>query len=301
MENNEIVKAPATCLAPKSKEKSTSVHAKDVVAYAIIYLILGVVCFSCVFPFFWMVTSSLKYAHEVNSFTLRIFPEVPQWSNYAQVFKQSNNLFKGFLNTMIVEIATIPVCVFVSGMSAFAFSKMDMKHRDLHLMIQLSALMIPYACVMLPLYRAYNTLGLVDTLWPLILPSLFGGVSMMFFFVQYQRSVPSAIFEAAKVDGAGYFRQYSTIMVPLMGPAIAAQVIFMFVGNWNDYLAPSIYLSTASSRTLQVMVRSLASDTSLPKPVAFAGAVVASIPLYVIYIAFQRFFIEGLAVGGVKG
>ena len=86
-----------------------------------------------------------------------------------------------------------------------------------------------------------------------------------------------------------------------MGPAIAAQVIFMFVGNWNDYLAPSIYLSTASSRTLQVMVRSLASDTSLPKPVAFAGAVVASIPLYVIYIAFQRFFIEGLAVGGVKG
>lgn len=301
MENDNFTSLPATRLSPPAKTVRKSVKVKDVVAYVIIYLFLILVCFTCVFPFFWMITSSLKYAHEVNSFTLRIFPESPQWSNYAEVFRQSNNLFRGVLNTLIVEVATIPVCVFISGMSAFAFSKMELKHKDAHLMIQLSALMIPYACLMLPLYRAYNTLNLVDTLWPLILPSLFGGVSMMFFFVQYQRGIPSAIFEAAKVDGAGYMRQYCSIMIPLMGPAIAAQVIFMFVGTWNDYLAPSIYITSANVRTLQIMVRSLASDTSLPKPIAFAGAAVACLPLYVIYIVFQRFFIEGLAVGGVKG
>ena len=218
MENDNFTSLPATRLAPPAKTVRKSVKVKDVVAYVIIYLFLILVCFTCVFPFFWMITSSLKYAHEVNSFTLRIFPESPQWSNYAEVFRQSNNLFRGVLNTLIVEVATIPVCVFISGMSAFAFSKMELKHKDAHLMIQLSALMIPYACLMLPLYRAYNTLNLVDTLWPLILPSLFGGVSMMFFFVQYQRGIPSAIFEAAKVDGAGYMRQYCSIMIPLMGP-----------------------------------------------------------------------------------
>ena len=198
MENDNFTSLPATRLAPPAKTVRESVKVKDVVAYVIIYLFLILVCFTCVFPFFWMITSSLKYAHEVNSFTLRIFPESPQWSNYAEVFRQSNNLFRGVLNTLIVEVATIPVCVFISGMSAFAFSKMELKHKDAHLMIQLSALMIPYACLMLPLYRAYNTLNLVDTLWPLILPSLFGGVSMMFFFVQYQRGVPSAKYSTSR-------------------------------------------------------------------------------------------------------
>ena len=188
----------------------------------------------------------------------------------------------------------------MSGLSAFAFSKMELKHKDVHLMVQLSALMIPYACVVLPLYRAYYKLNLTDTLWPLILPSLFGGVSMMFFFVQFQRSISNAIFEAAKVDGAGYMRQYVSIMMPIMGPAIAAQVIFMFVGNWNDYFAPSLYLTIEKAMTLQLMIKSL-SDSKVDLPVSFAGAVVASIPLYIIYIIFQRYFIEGMAISGVKG
>ena len=165
---------------------------------------------------------------------------------------------------------------------------------------RLSALMIPYACVVLPLYRAYYSLNLTDTLWPLILPSLFGGVSMMFFFVQFQRSVPNAIFEAAKVDGASYLRQYVCIMLPSMGPAVAAQVIFMFVGNWNDFFAPSLYLTVEKVMTLQLMLKSL-SDSKVDLPVSFAGAVIASVPLYVIYIIFQRYFIEGMAISAVKG
>ena len=273
---------------------------RSAVGYAVVYIFLVAVCFTCLFPFVWMLLSSVKEPYEVNSLTLTFFARDPQWHNYADVFSQMNMLV-GFLNTMIVEIGTIPVCVFVSGLSAFAFSKMELRHRNVHLMVQLSALMIPYACVVLPLYRAYFILNLVDTLWPLILPSLFGGVSMMFFFVQFQRSVPNAIFEAAKVDGAGYFRQYCSIMIPLMGPAIAAQVIFMFVGNWNDFFAPSIYLMLPESQTLQVMLQSIARGNPLNLPVVFAGAVIASAPLYVIYLIFQRYFVEGLEISGVKG
>ena len=122
----------------------------------------------------------------------------------------------------------------------------------------------------------------------------------MFFFVQFQRSIPTSIFDAAKVDGAGYMKQYIMIMIPLMKPAIAAQIIFMFVGNWNDFFGPSLYLTTANSMTLQVMLKGL-SDSSNELPVAFAGAVLASVPLYIIYLIFQRYFIEGIAITGIKG
>lgn len=279
---------------------SKATKAGRIIGLICCYIFLIVTCFTCVFPFLWMVLSSLKTpAEAVNTLTLTFFSKDPQWGNYPLVFEKID-IFRGLLNTLAIEFTTIPFCVFMSGLSAFAFSKMELKHKDVHLMVQLSALMIPYACVVLPLYRAYYKLNLTDTLWPLILPSLFGGVSMMFFFVQFQRSISNAIFEAAKVDGAGYMRQYVSIMMPIMGPAIAAQVIFMFVGNWNDYFAPSLYLTTEKSMTLQLMIKSL-SDSKVDLPVSFAGAVVASIPLYIIYIIFQRYFIEGMAISGVKG
>lgn len=281
-------------------DKRNTVSAKTVLGYVAVYLFLATVCFTCLFPFLWMVLSSLKTVDEaVNTLKLTIFPAIPQWHNYATVFNKID-ILKGLSNTLIIEIATIPACVFVSGLSAFAFSKMDLRHKDLHLMIQLSALMIPYACVVLPLYKAYYSLQLTNTLWPLILPSLFGGVSMMFFFVQFQRGIPGAIFEAAKIDGAGYFYQYCKIMTPMMGPAIAAQVIFMFVGNWNDFFAPSLYLNKEHVMTLQLMIKSL-SDSKVDLPVSFAGAVIASVPLYIIYLIFQRYFIEGMAISAVKG
>ena len=279
---------------------SKATKAGRIIGLVCCYIFLIVTCFTCVFPFLWMVLSSVKTSAEaVNTLTLTFFSKDPQWGNYPLVFERIN-IFRGLLNTLTIEFTTIPFCVFMSGLSAFAFSKMELKHKDVHLMVQLSALMIPYACVVLPLYRAYYKLNLTDTLWPLILPSLFGGVSMMFFFVQFQRSISNAIFEAAKVDGAGYMSQYVSIMMPIMGPAIAAQIIFMFVGNWNDYFAPSLYLTTEKSMTLQLMIKSL-SDSKVDLPVSFAGAVVASIPLYIIYIIFQRYFIEGMAISGVKG
>lgn len=285
---------------PNGKKHKKSVRIRSLVWRIIAYVFLIAVTFTCLFPFLWMLLSSVKTVPEVvNTVKITLFSKDPQWGNYITVFHRIN-VWRGLLNTLAVEIATIPVCVFVSGMSAFAFSKMDLPHRNVHLMIQLSALMIPYACVVLPLYRAYYSLGLTNTLWPLILPSLFGGVSMMFFFVQFQRSIPSAIFDAAKVDGAGYMTQYCTIMLPMMGPAIAAQIIFMFVGNWNDFFAPSLYLTKENSMTLQIMLKGL-SDSSLELPIAFSGAVIASVPLYIIYLIFQRYFIEGMAISGVKG
>ena len=247
-----------------NKKSPAAPKAGRIIGITLCYIFLILICFTCVFPFLWMFLSSLKTVEEaVNTLTLTFFAKAPQWHNYAVVFEKID-MFRGFLNTMAIEVATIPFCVFMSGLSAFAFSKMDLKHKNVHLMVQLSALMIPYACVVLPLYRAYYSLNLTDTLC------------------------------------AGYLRQYVSFMLPMMGPAVAAQVIFMFVGNWNDFFAPSLYLTVEKVMTLQLMLKSL-SDSKVDLPVSFAGAVIASVPLYVIYIIFQRYFIEGMAISAVKG
>ncbi len=267
------------------------------------YGVLVLACLSSLFPFFWMIASSLKTSQEFgNAIQLVIFPAVPQWNNYALAW-QKLNAFQGLLNTMIIEVATIPVCVFISAMEAFAFSKMYMRHKNVHLLILLSGLMIPYASIVLPLYRVYNQLNLINTFVPLILPPLFGAIGQLFFYVQYQKGIPDAIFESGKIDGASYFQQYIHLMLPMMGPAIAAQTVFMFIGNWNDYFAPSLYLVSMDLKTLQLSLKSLADGNPLDMPFAFAGATMTCLPLFAIYLAFQKYFVGGLAVNGtgVKG
>ncbi len=284
------------------KRKPNKRRVKQTVGKVCVHAFLILFSFTCVFPFLWMVLSSFKTAPElINSLELKFFPESLQWSNYQKVFTSTAfNVFDGIKNTMIIEIATIPLCVFMSGLSAFAFSKMELPHKNFHLMVQLSALMIPYACMAIPLYRGYYLMGMINTFWPLILPSLFGGVSMMFFFVQFQRGIPNAIFESSQLDGAGYFRQYVSIMLPVMKPAIAAQVIFMFVGTWNDYFAPTIYL-WQGNYTLQVMIQRMSEGEKVNLPLTFAASVISCIPLYAIYLIFQNYFIEGVSTGAVKG
>lgn len=166
----------------------------------------------------------------------------------------------------------------------------------------MSGMMVPYAALMLPQFRAFQSMNMFDTLWPLILPGFFGNVSMIFFLVQYMRGIPNAILEASRIDGAGHFTSFVCVMFPLVKTAIAAQVIFWFIGIWNDYFAPSIYLITPDRMTLQALLGSLnPAKNRQYLPMALAGAVLSSIPMFVIYLSCQKFFIESLAISGVKG
>lgn len=273
---------------------------RDGLNLGLAYAFLGLVCCSTVFPFFWMICTSLKTVKEaVNNMQLQIFPEVPQWQNYLLIWEKLD-LWTGLKNTLIVEVATIPICTFLSALEAFAFAKMKMKYKTTVLLILMSGLMVPYASVVLPQYKAYFALGLVDTLWPLILPSWFGNVSLMFFFIQYMRGVPNALFEAAKIDGAKYFVSFVTIMLPLMTAALACQIIFAFVSHWNNFFGPSIYLTTDSVKTLQVKLQAL-SQSGTDKPMLYTGAFITCIPLFVVYICFQKYFVGSLAISGIKG
>ncbi len=278
------------------------VRPSDIIYKTAVYIILTVGAFTMVFPYFWMLMSSFKSNFEAISLELVIFPEKFMFSNYSRVMDMIP-FMKGVGNTVLVEVSVVAIGTFVTAMAAFSFAKLKLKFKTTLLLILMSGMMVPYAVLMLPQFRAFMALNMYDTLWPLILPGFFGNVTMMFFFIQYMKGIPSAFFEAAKIDGAGYMTMFVRIMLPLIKPAIAAQVIFWFMGIWNDYFAPSIYLKTYDTMTLQPMLAKLSSDNAggTNLPLVMAGAVLSSIPMLAIYVGFQRFFIQSLAISGVKG
>lgn len=254
-----------------------------------------------IMPYLWMFLTSFKTSEEAFSIIPTWLPASWQFHNYIRIFTDFN-FFGAIFNTLIIEVVVIVVGTFVSCLAAFAFAKMRMPFKRTILLTLLSSMMIPYATIMLPQYRAYQALGMTDTLWPLILPGLFGNVAMMFFLIQYMRGIPDALIEAAKIDGSSYPRIFLEIILPLSKPAIAAQVIFWFVGIWNDYFAPSIYLTNPNIQTLQVLIASLnssfASGTNFP--LLMTGAFLASVPMIIVFIVFQRFFIHTSMMTGVK-
>ena len=268
----------------------------------IIYVLLIIGAFILLFPYLWMLLTSFKDDYEAISLELVLFPKHWIFSNYKEIWTVVP-LIRGVWNTLLVEISVIVVGTFVSSMAAFSFAKLKLPHKNFWLLFLMSGMMVPYAALMMPQFRAFMALNMFDTLWPLILPGLFGNISMMFFLIQYMRGVSHAFFEAAKIDGAGYMRMFISVMLPMVKTALAAQIIFWFIGIWNDYFAPAIYLKSYETMTLQPMMARINSDNAggTNLPLIMAGAVLSSIPMFVIYITCQKYFIESLAISGVKG
>ena len=169
-------------------------------------------------------------------------------------------------------------------------------------------MMVPFVAVLVPQYNAYQQLGLFDTLWPLIIPGLFGNIGMLFFMKQYADTIPNEIYEAAEMDGAGFFQTFTHIFLPLVKTAILVQVIFWFLGIWNDFFGPDIYLPSLDNKTLQIMIRYFGADPSgggggalKDQPYVMAASVLSSIPTLVVYVCFQKHFVNTFVSTGVKG
>lgn len=279
---------------------------------ATVFVILGAL--TMMFPYFWMFSTSLKTIGEANSISLILWPSNPNWGVFLEVLTDTSISFvRSIGNTMFVEITVILIGTFSSTLAAFAFAKMKMRYRKTILLILMTSMMVPYAAVMLPQYRAYLSLTNILQIdmgnpwpWPLIpliLPGLFGNIGMTFFLITAMKnSVPDSLVESAKIDGAGYFRIYWQIALPLTKPAIAAQVIFWFVGIWNDFFAPSIYLTNKTIWTLQVALTSLNSSygTGTNIPWIMAGSFLASIPMIIVFLVFRNMFVQSVSLSGIK-
>lgn len=283
--------------AIKIRSKSRYVFAR-----VIIYIVFGIAAITTIFPYVWMVLASFKTGLEITTYPEQIFPSSPSFDAYVDAFRKLN-LGVGIKNTLILEVFAIIFSPLVSALGAFSFAKLELPFKRTLLLILLSSMMIPYAALMLPQYQIWQSIQLVDTLGPLIIPSFFGSALMTFFFVQYMQGVPNELFEAAKLDGAGYVRQFFGICLPLIKPALTAQIVLTFVGTWNDYFVPSIYLTGMESKTVQLQLLSLQQQQNnlMDMNIVMAGSVLSSIPMLLIYIFCQRFFVESLAISGIKG
>ena len=291
-------------LSPKAK-KLTKYYTLKVVGL----IILCVFALTTLFPYLYMVSNSFKSSDEIvkYSFTFYFIPKEFTLSNYTKIF-EIIPLGKGFLNTLTVEALVLLVGTSTTCIAAFAFSRVKFAGRRILFYVLLSGMMVPFVAVLVPQYNAYQQLGLFDSLWPLIIPGLFGNVGMLFFMKQYADTIPNEIYEAAEIDGAGFFQTFTLIFLPLVKTAILVQVIFWFLGIWNDFFGPDIYLPSLDNKTLQIMIRYFGADPSgggggalKDQPYVMAASVLSSIPTLVVYVCFQKHFVNTFVSTGVKG
>ena len=276
---------------------------KTKIVDGIVFLLLTLGAIAMVFPLVYMVLSSFMTKGQILSADFSIIPNPWKFGKYAEVLFDRPEFLRGLRNTLLVAVPVLLVGGFTSSLAAFSFSKLRFKGKDKIFLGLLSTMMIPFAVVMIPQYVMFTKWGWTNTLWPLIIPGLFGNVGVIFFLRQNLSSIPSTLAEAAKIEGCGYFRIYYQIFLPLMKGALMTQIILWFMGIWNDYLAPTIFIQKDEWFTLQMVIRSFNSYYAVNSdyPLIMAASVLSLIPTLLLFFFFQRYIIESVAISGVKG
>lgn len=281
----------------KKGHKSTKQKVGDIVVF--ILLALGAV--TMVFPLIYMVATSFMTKNQILSGQLTVIPDPVLIGKYSEVLSKGS-FINGIFNTMKVEVPVLLFGGFTSSLAAFAFAKMRFRGKNAFFMALLATIMIPFAVVMIPQYVLFTKMGWTNSLLPLIVPGCFGNVSIIFFLRQNLYSIPTELMEAAKLDGCSYFGVYWRIFLPLMKDALGTQLILWFMGIWNDYLAPVIFLRNEDKWTLQVVIKSFNSYYAIQSDYALimAASVIAIIPTLVLFFCFQRVIVQSVAISGIK-
>lgn len=263
-------------------------------------LLLGAA--TMVVPFVWMLSTSLKEARLVYQIPPKWIPDPVDWQNYVEIWTKSN-LLVGLKNSVIVTGCVVVFGTCSSTMAAFGFAKLRFPAKNIIFLCLLSTMMVPFVVLLVPQYLIYAKVKWLNTLLPLIIPGMLGNVSMIFFLRQYMEGLPSELLEAAKIDGSGYFKTYYQIFLPLSKPAIVGNIIMIFMNTWNDYFGPMVFINDAKKQTVQVAIAMLNSfhENQTDIPVVMAAAVVAILPILIVFITCQKHFIEGFALSGIKG
>lgn len=250
-------------------------------------------------PFFWMISTSLKEAREVFTFPPRWIPSEFAWSNYTKALT-AMPFGRFYLNSFIVAVSTTLLTILTSSLAAFAFARLRFRGRDTLFLIYLATLMIPFTVLLIPNFILVRYLGWYDSYPALIFPPAFSAFAT-FLLRQYFRGVPFELDDAARIDGASSLRIWWQIIMPNSGPALAALTIFLFLGNWNEFLWPLVVTNSAEMRTIPVGLNAFQGQFSVRWELLMAAAVVAMLPVLIVYIFAQKWFIKGITITGMGG
>lgn len=252
-------------------------------------------------PFYWMLTTSLKTDAQLFTFPPPLIPNPVEWSHYGDALN-AVPLVRYFGNTLYLTILNVVGTLLSSSFVAFGFARYSHVRGSRWLFaLVLATMMLPFHITMIPLFIIYSKLGWVNTFRPLWIEAFFGGAFFIFLLRQFFRTIPTELFDAARIDGASEFGQYWRIMVPLAKPALTAVAIFQFQGTWNEFLRPLIYINRQAMKPLSLGLQDFYKTNTVEWQQLMAASVLMVLPVVLVFFFLQRYFIRGIALTGMKG
>ena len=264
--------------------------------FAVVILILMTLFF--LFPLYWIITGSFKELVEITAKEPTWFPQNPTWENYAELFEHP--ALRWLFNIVFISAAAMFLTCVTASLAGYALGKKRFIGRGVLFTIIICAMALPKQVIVIPLLQEMTFLHMNDNIWAVILPTV-GWPFGVFLMKQFSETIPTEILEAARVDGAGELRTFATVVLPMIKPGIGALAIFTFVNTWNDYFLQLVMLNSEENWTLPLGIARLQGEMSTDFGLLMAGAALASIPIIVVFIAFQKYFTQGIAMGAVKG
>jgi multiple sugar transport system permease protein len=250
-------------------------------------------------PFAWMLSASLKLDKDVFIFPIQWIPKNPRWMNYVDIWTKIPLMtFVG--NTVKITLIVTFLQLLTSSFAAYAFAKLKFKYKDTLFMAYIATIAVPWQVYMVPQFMMMRNFGLNDSHLAIIFLQAFSAFGV-FMMRQFYQGIPDELCEAARIDGMSEYQIYSKIMLPLSKPALSTLTIFTFVNTWNDFLGPLIYLKTESKKTLQLGLKMFISQYSSEFGLIMAASVLSLIPVLIVFLSLQKYFVEGIAATGVKG
>ncbi|WP_138493090.1 carbohydrate ABC transporter permease [Paenibacillus pinistramenti] len=265
-----------------------------------IHLLLIAVALTTIFPFYWMITTSIKPSDAIfqvppqlvpKSFTLEYFPKVFELMPMARAYLNSTKI------AVLVTVGTL----LTSSIAAYAFAKIKFKGSGALFAVFLATLMIPGQVTLIPLYILFSKFNWIDTHLPLIVPAIMINAYGVFMIKQFMGGIPNAYLESAKIDGASHPRIYWQIVMPLCKPAVITLGLFTFIGNWNNFFGPLIFLNSENKFTVPLIISSFKGVYTVDWGLLMAASTVAIVPIIILYLLTQKYYVQGIAMSGIKG
>ena len=277
-----------------------SAHRKAIIGKIIVYILLLIIAALMITPFLWMFSAAIKSDREVFKINPFVFiPETPKWSNYKDIWTKIP--FARFVgNTFLLTLVVTILQLLTSSFAAYSFAKLHFRHSKGLFLAYIATIAMPWQVYMVPQFILMRKMELNDKLLAIICLQAFSAFGV-FLMKQFYEGIPDELCEAARIDGMSEYQIYWSIMLPLSKPALATLLIFTFVNTWNDYLGPLIYLKSPEKKTIQLGLKMFISQYSSDYGLIMAGSMLSLIPVLIIFLCFQKYFVQGIASTGLKG
>jgi ABC-type glycerol-3-phosphate transport system permease component len=264
------------------------------------YIVMSAIAFVFMIPLFWMISTSLKARWEVFAWPPQWVPETFHWENYAVAFSKYP-LGRFMLNSAFLVVVNIAGELFSVPLVAYGFARLRFPGKRVLFLVMLGTMMLPGHIKLIPLFAIYNRIGWIDTYWPLVVPAFFGSPFFIFLMVQYMRTIPRELDDAARIDGAGTWGILYRVLLPLCRPPLTIVLVFTFLWSWNEFMHPLIFLNSFEKFPIQVGLSFFRGRYSVEWNLFMAATLVSTLPILVLYFFSQKQLIGGIASVGLKG